>query len=148
MNQSRVLSIAFAVAIALCFPKSHRASAQPPSGTRLWAAISASQPAYRLSEVSRLTLNFSVVNDGGAIVDPGVHSSHLFVNGVELPGWPMIVHNGPKTSDFAALPPGQALSFGYQFSGIFARPGIYTVSWENSVFRSREITFRVMPGGN
>ena len=113
----------------------------------MWAAISVPQPIIEEGgDVEHLPINFGVVNDGHATVDPNVESSHLFINGVEPPDWSFVIHNGIRGSSFYALPPGQALEFGYLLGPrYFQKPGAYTVRWEGENFKSPELTFRGVP---
>jgi hypothetical protein len=116
---------------------------------KLWSAIGVAQPVFSLKEAGTLQLHFAVVNDGETVANPNVEATHLIINGSEPKDWSFVIGNGPRTAYFSALPPGQTLSFTYQLgSRYFAMPGVYTVRWEGPDFRSPEITFRVMPGGN
>jgi hypothetical protein len=81
--------------------------------SKLWAALSITQPVFTPSETGKLQIYFAVVNDTLATVNPNVEASHLFVNGVELEAWTMIIGNGIRTSLFEALPPGNVLLFTY-----------------------------------
>ncbi len=132
--------------------KVESAPANPPtqaSPQKLWSAISVAQPVFSLKEAGTLQLYFAVVNDGDTVANPNVDATHLFINGSEPKDWSFVIGNGPRTKYFSALPPGQTLSFTYQLgSRYFSTPGVYTVRWEGPDFRSPEITFRVMPGGN
>jgi hypothetical protein len=146
MNLTRVRSLVFVIVVVLCSFGRSGLSAQAPRPIKLWSAISVAQPVFRPSEVARLMLFFGVVNDGDTVANPDVESSHLLINGTEPKDWSFVIGNGIRTSEFTALPPGRALSFGYQLgSRYFGTPGIYTVQWEGQNFRSAEITFRVMP---
>jgi hypothetical protein len=121
---------------------------------KLWSAIGVAQPVFSLKEAGTLQLYFAVVNDGETVANPNVEASHLFIahngsEGSEPKDWSFVIGNGPRTAYFSALPPGQTLSFTYQLgSRYFSMPGVYTVRWEGPDYRSPEITFRVMPGGN
>lgn len=136
------------IALVLWPLSDHRVAAQVKPQPKLWVAIGVAQPVYQLAETAKLQVSFAVVNDGDAIADPGIGSSHLFINGTEPNDWSFVINNGIRSAYFTALPPGQVLSFGYQLGPrYFATPGIYTVRWQVGDFRSPEITFRVMPGG-
>lgn len=127
-------------------PKSARLPPRAGPPSKLWLAIGADKPIYQLEEASRIEIFFAVVNDGTATTDPGIESSHLFINGLEARGWFIIIANGPRSSEFDTLPPGQSLSFAYQLGrAFFGAPGIYKVRWQVGQFSSPEITFRVMP---
>ena len=148
MNIRRILSSVALISFAMWSSDGHRLAAQVNQRAKLWLAISVGQPVYRVAQTGTLQVSFAVVNDGDTIVDPGIGSSHLFINGAEPKDWSFVINNGPRSSYFAALPPGQVLSFGYQLgSRYFGSPGIYTVRWESETFRSPEMTFRVMPDG-
>jgi hypothetical protein len=118
----------------------------PDAKQRLWAAIGVSKPLYQLAEIEKLSVDFVVVNENGGAVDPGIGSSHLFINGVEPNDWSFVIINGIRSSNFYSLTPGEVLSFGYQLGPrYFAKPGIYVVRWEVGGVRSPDITFRVLP---
>jgi hypothetical protein len=94
-----------------------RVAAQVKPRPKLWVAIGVAQPVYHLAEIAKLQLSFAVVNDGNAVADPGIGSSHLFINGKEPDDWEIVINNGPRSDYFTALPPGEVLSFGYQLVG-------------------------------
>jgi hypothetical protein len=112
----------------------------------LWAAITVQQPIVPKNRTNDLTLIFAIVNDGDSTVNPGVATSRLFINGVELKEWSFINRNGPKTTFDAALPPKRTLLFSYAVGKYFQKPGAYTVKWQGENFKASEITFRVLPG--
>ena len=148
MKQTSVLTLLSVIAV-LCLSKQNNAAAQPGPEVKLWAAIGVAQPLFQLHEMETMAVSFIVVNDGRIVADPRVESSRLFINGVEPKDWDFVINNGLRSQYFTALPPGQILSFGYQLGPrYFAKPGIYTLRWEGPNFRSAEITFRVMSGGN
>ena len=145
MTPAKILLIC-AAALALCSPGA-RLAAQANGQPRLWVGMSVDQPLYHTEGIERLTISFAVVNDGNTTVDPGVGSSHLFINGVEPADWIIVVNNGPRGMEFNALPPGKGLGFGYQLGGrYFTKPGNYTLRWEVGNFRSADVTFRVVEG--
>jgi archaellum component FlaG (FlaF/FlaG flagellin family) len=113
---------------------------------KLWAVISVPQPIFYGRETNALQIGFGVFNDGRSPMNPTIDSSHLFINGVELKDWLFIVTNGPRTSSFSSLPPGQFLRFSAVLGKYFQKPGAYTVRWECETFKATEITFRVLPG--
>ena len=90
-------------------------------------------------------MTFTLVNDGGETINPGIAATHLVVNGEELADSIMIFGNGPRDALFDALPPGQHLQFVYALGSHFSKPGIYRVAWKGNRFQSAEIAFRVMP---
>src|SRR5207249_1112135 len=92
-----------------------------------------------------LQIYFAVVNDGKTTVNPKSNSSRLFINGKELKDWSFIVGNGPRSTDYNALPSGSSLEFTYAMGDYFKTPGIYKVRWEGENFNAPEITFRVLP---
>jgi hypothetical protein len=112
----------------------------------LWAAMTVQQPVFSKNRINDLTLTFVIVNDGDSTVNPGVATSHLFINGVELKKWGFISSNGPKGSFNTALPPKRTLLFSYGLGEYFQKPGVYTVRWEGENFKAPDITFRVLPG--
>ena len=120
---------------------------EPKPTVKLWAAISVPQPIFYEDRIEALHVSFALVNDGGSIVDPKIGSSHLLINGIEPQDWSFVIGNGPRNEWFNALPPAQALQFGYQLGPrYFLKPGVYTVRWEGDNFKSAELTFRVVPG--
>jgi len=138
-------------AIALLVPMltgiaAGQAGSQNQETYRLWAAMSVQQPVIPKNRVNNLTLTFSMVNDGDSTVNPGVRSSHLFINGIELKEWEFISSNGPKSSFDFALPPKRTLLFSYALGEYFKEPGIYNVRWQGDNFKASEITFRVLSG--
>ncbi len=148
MNPAKLLPFVALAAFALCSPGGRRLAAQASPENKLWLAIGVAKPVYQLAEIPKLQVDFAVVNDGDTITDPGIGSSHLFINGAEPKDWNLVINNGVRTSAFAALPSGQLLYFSYQLGGrYFGAPGIYTVRWQVRSFWSPEIVFRVMPGG-
>jgi hypothetical protein len=112
----------------------------------LWAAMSVQQPVFAKTRTNELTITFAVVNDGDSTVNPGIASSHLFINGVELKEWAFISSNGPSTSFHTALPPKRALLFTCGCGQYFSKPGVYTLRWQGESFKASDITFRVLPG--
>ena len=113
---------------------------------KLWAAISVQNPVFPKSRAYDLAITFAVVNDGRTPVNPGLGSSRLFINGVELHDWHMIAINGPCTTFCEALPPGRTLLFSKGLGNYFKKPGVYTVRWEGQNFRTLDLTSRVLPG--
>lgn len=146
MKWTEVLKIFPMILVAVCTLGQNDASGQANPQIKLWAAIGVPKPVFQLAEAEKMTLSFVVVNDGQAVVDPDVESSHLFINGAEPQDWNFIIHNGLRGANFKALPPGQTLEFAYQLGPrYFAAPAIYSVRWKGPNFNSPEITFRVMP---
>ena len=134
------------IAFVFCSPPVPRLASQVKPQPRLWVAIGVAQPLYQLAETARLQVSFVVVNDGDAVADPGVGSSHLFINDIEPSDWRIVINNGLRTSSFTALPPGEVLSFEYELGPrYFATPGVYRVRWQVGNFRSPETTFLQMP---
>ena len=86
--------------------------ARPEAGTTaedrggLWAALAVNHAAFRRGEAKGLYVEFTLVNDGDAPVDPKVGESRIVVDGVELADSGLILGNGPRDARFAALPPG------------------------------------------
>ena len=95
-------------------------------------------------EEAGLSVEFTLVNDGEAEIDPKIGESRIVVNGKELADSGLILGNGPRDARFAALPPGEHLRFGYALGDHFQEPGIYRVSWRGANFRSPEVVFRVL----
>jgi hypothetical protein len=95
--------------------------------------------------VKGLNIEFILVNDGEATIDPKFGESRIVVQGQELVDSELILGNGPRDTRFAALRPGQCLRFSYLLGDYFKEPGIYRVSWRGTSFRSPEVVFRVLP---
>ena len=112
--------------------------------TKLWAAVSVSQPIFDVRGIDQLQMHFTVVNDGETTVNPRIGSSHLLINGTEPKDWRITINNGPRDSSFDSLPPGRSVLFGYAMGRLFAKPGIYTVRWQGENFRAPDLTFRVV----
>lgn len=139
----------FLILLGLCFWPGHGLRAQSDSPIKLWVGVSVDKPVYSQAESGEIQVTFAVVNDGHTTVNPEIGGSHLFINGVEPENWSFIIGNGPRTSDFDALPSGEKLLFVYQLGNpYFLKPGIYTLRWETRNFRSAETAFRVMPPGH
>ena len=139
MTKAGLLSLIVLVAAAF----GTAAPANPE--VRLWAAVGVVKPLFRVHDMSKMSVDFVVVNDGQTTANPDIGASHLFINGVEPKDWLFVINNGPRTSYFTALPLGETLSFGYELGPhYFAAPGIYAVRWEGANFRSALVTFRVV----
>jgi hypothetical protein len=117
------------------------------SDSKLWAAISATQPIFHEGDTGpgAFQIHFVVVNDGDKTIDPECESSRLIVNGKDLDDWSFHVSNGPKDRRWNALPAKDHLSFSYALSKNFAKPGVYKVVWKGKQFQAPEIVFRVLP---
>ena len=100
---------------------------------------------FRHGDAKGLTIEFTLVNDGEAIIDPRIGESRIVVNGDELTDSGLKLGDGPRDARFAALPPGDHLRFGYVLGDHFKEPGVYRVSWRGANFRSPEVVFRVLP---
>jgi hypothetical protein len=94
--------------------------------------------------VEWLIVEFTLVNDGEATIDPKIGASRIVVNGTELEDSGLILGNGPRDARFDALPPGDNLRFVYALGDHFKEPGVYRVSWQGASFRSPEVEFRVL----
>ncbi|HYP05379.1 MAG TPA: hypothetical protein VER03_04020 [Bryobacteraceae bacterium] len=141
----KVLKTALTVVVAIL---SHSAIEGADLSPKLWAGLSVypQGPVIRGGEVERLQITFGVVNDGTTPVNAQrmSGSSRLFINGVELREWSLIVNNGGRGGQCFALRPGQDCSFSYSLARYFRKPGIYVVRWEAPNFRASELTFRVV----
>jgi hypothetical protein len=100
---------------------------------------------FHRGEVDGLKVEFTLVNDGEATIDPKIGESRIVVQGKELAESGLILGNGPRDARFAALPPGQCLRFNSSLGDYFKEPGNYRVSWRGANFRSPEVVFRVLP---
>jgi hypothetical protein len=127
-------------------PPEHPEEGLPaPNGVGLWAALGVNHVVFRRGEVEGLNVEFTLVNDGEATIDPKIGESRIVVEGKELADSGLILGNGPRDARFAALPPGQCLRFSYSLGDYFKEPGIYRVSWRGANSRSPEVVFRVLP---
>lgn len=136
---------AFSLAVALHSITS-LVSAQVKARPKLWVGIGVAKPVFEFAEAAQLSVSFVVVNDGKVTADPGIGSSHLFINGVEPRNWNFTINNGPRTQHFTALPPGEVLSFTYQLGTAYcATPGIYVLRWQAGNSQTAETTFRILP---
>jgi hypothetical protein len=127
-------------------PSDHPEEGLPaPKANGIWAALGVNRVVFRQSEVKGLTIEFTLVNDGEATIDPKIGESRIVVQGKELADSGLIMGNGPRDARFTALPPGEHLSFSYSLGDHFKEPGIYRVSWRGANFRSPEVVFRVLP---
>ena len=129
-------------------PRRTPPAAAAEKGPKLWAAISINQPVFLQHEETApglFQIQFTVANDGDAVVDPEIESSQLIVNGKEFKHWNLVIGNGPRTGEWKALPAGRYVRFGYAMGSYFNEPGVYKVSWKGKHFESPEIVFRVMP---
>src|SRR4051812_4594898 len=126
-------------------------SARPEAGSTvanrggLWAALAVNHAAFRRGEAEGLYVEFTLVNDGEATVDPKLGESRIVVDGAELADSGLILGNGPRDARFTALRPGKQLRFGHALGDHFREPGIYRVSWRGAGFRSPEVVVRVLP---
>jgi|SRR5208283_1801795 len=146
MKQARALALFAAIMAATCASAQDSAVAPANSKIGLWAAVGVTRPLFQLGEAKTIQVSFAVVNDGRALVDPKIDSSHLYINGVEPKDWFLVIANGIRTLEFAALPPGKFLSFSYLLGpAYFVKPGIYTLRWEGPNLKASECTFRVLP---
>ena len=122
---SRWLLIAAAIVVTVLYTL---AVAQGPDKgktqaeqVKLWAAICVQNPVFQKSRAYDLAITFAILNDGRTPVNPGLGSSRLFINGVELHDWHMIVTNGPCTSFCEELPPGRTLLFSKGLGNYFQK---------------------------
>ena len=144
ISTSAAMMVTFLPALAV--PQGQDKSKPQVEQVKLWAAMSVPQPIFYGRETDALQISFGVFNDGRSPINPTIDSSHLFINGIELKDWLFIVTNGPGTSSFSSLPPGQFLRFSAVLGKYFQKPGVYTVKWKGETFTAMEITFRVLPG--
>lgn len=143
MKNSGLLSIA-----VLCFllagvpPGSLQA--ESASKSKLWAAVSASQPIYTRDQAEHLQLNFALVNDGDKAIDPKGNSWRLNINGKDLPDSEFIFLNGPRPWGWDSLRPGQSLAFGISLGERMLQPGIYRIIWKGRDFETVPLILRVV----
>jgi hypothetical protein len=127
-------------------PADHPQGEMPPARRGgLWAAIGVAHAVFRRGEVKGLNVEFTLVNDGTATIDPRIAESRIVVNGMELADSGLILGSGPRDARFAALPPGEHLRLGCTLGDRLAEPGIYRLSWRGKNFQSPEVVFRVVP---
>jgi hypothetical protein len=134
------------VSRATAVPSDHpKEGSSDPNRAGLWAALGVNHVVFRRGELKGLTIEFTLVNDGEVTIDPKIVESRIVVQGKELADSALFLGNGPRDARFAALPPGEHLSFAYSLGDHFKEPGIYRVSWRGANFRSPEVVFRVLP---
>ncbi|MEJ7731584.1 MAG: hypothetical protein WKG00_20520 [Polyangiaceae bacterium] len=117
-------------------------AAAAPLRVRLGAAT------HTLSAANRDTfqLDFVVINEGAAVVEPRLGESSLLVDGVVLPIWTVYIGNGARDERFAALPPGDRLDFSYAMGTALPRaPGKYVLVYVVRGARSAPFELRVTP---
>ena len=124
-----------------------RPEAKATAGDRggLWAALAVNHAAFRRGEAEGLYVEFTLVNDGRATIDPKVGESRIVVDDVELADSALILGNGPRDARFAALPPGGHVRCGCALGDHFREPGVHRVSWRGPNFQSPEVVVRVLP---
>jgi type II secretory pathway pseudopilin PulG len=111
----------------------------------LWAALGVNRAVFRKDEAKDLAVEFTLVNDGDSVADPGIGDSRVVINGKSWEDSGLILSNGPRDDRYRALPPGESLRFVYALGDRFKEPGVYRVSWRGPKFRSAEVVFRVLP---
>src|SRR5450432_2061290 len=96
---SRLLLTAAAIMVtflpALAVAQGQDKSKPQVEQVKLWASISVQNPVFPKIRAYDLAMTFAIVNDGRTPVNPGLGSSRLFINGVELHDGHMIAINGP-----------------------------------------------------
>lgn len=120
----------------------------PVPAVKLWAGLGVTTPAIEAEDVTDppfFSVSFALMNDGDRTIDPEIMASKFLVNGKELKDWAFVVGNGPRGTDFEALPPGHCLRFGSAMGRYFAEPGVYKIQWKGKAFESPEVVFRVLP---
>ena len=117
------------------------ATATSETRGKLWAALSVNHPVFRQAETKALNIEFTLVNDGDAVLDPKIGDSKIIINGKELADSGFILSNGPRDARFDALPPGDHLRFGYALGDHFLEPGVYRVSWRGRTSSHRRSCF-------
>jgi hypothetical protein len=122
---------------------SERATKQ--NGAKIWAAISVNEPVFIAGWTKNLQINFILVNDSGAAINPEIEASEIVVNGETWADSNFIFSNGPRDNRFTSLPPKDYLLVGYALGERFTEPDIYRVSWRGRNFEAPEIVFRVLP---
>ena len=142
----KILQFSFALCLILLpSPVTRR----EPIETKLWAALSVSQPLFQEGWTNDLMIHFTLVNDGSEPVNAEelINASKIIVNGEEWEDSGFIFGNGPRPAD-PVLRPGRYRLFTIARGGRFQRPGIYQVVWRGESFESSPITFRIMPSGS
>src|SRR5262249_19554747 len=112
----------------------------PKAAAKLWPTVGVNTPPIFHSpqpqkffrqpdRPERLMIEFTVVNDGATVVDPDIESSQLLVNGKLIENWDLNIRNGLRDNRWNRLPPGDYLSFGYDFTTYFQAAGTYILCW-------------------
>jgi hypothetical protein len=144
----KALSILMITVLLGCAGSSTKLSSKgttKQSGAKIWAAITINEPVFIAGWTKNLQINFTLVNDGAATINPEIEASEIIVNGETWADSNFIFGNGPKDNRFTALPPKDYLLFGYALGERFNEPGIYRVSWKGKTFEAPEIVFRILP---
>jgi hypothetical protein len=110
----------------------------------LWAALRVNHAVLSPTEAKDLDVEFSLVNDGDAVVDPKLAESRILINGKVLEESGLILGNGPRDARARALGPGDHLRLAYALGDFFKKPGTYRVSWRGTNFQSSDVVFRVL----
>ncbi len=112
---------------------------------KIWASLSVNHAVFLEDELKGLLLEFSLVNDGNALVDPGISRSRLVINGRELADKNLVLGKDPPDPRFGSLTAGGRLRFVRELGDLFRSPGTYRLSWRGEGFRSSDVTIRVLP---
>jgi hypothetical protein len=62
-------------------PKNRPADNKGAAKAKLWAGISVNAPDFKQGDEKQVVIRLAVVNDGDRVVDPGIDSSRMLVNG-------------------------------------------------------------------
>jgi hypothetical protein len=121
-------------------------SALAANDRKIWASLSVNHAVVAQDELTGLVAEFSLVNDGGEAVDPGIGRSYLVLNGHAVVDSLLVVGTGSidRHSD-DSMPSGGRVQFTRKLDDLFRSPGIYRLSWRGEAFRSPEVTIRVLP---
>jgi hypothetical protein len=113
-------------------------------GSSLWASLSASRVVLEPAQAEVLAVEFALVNDTNAALDPELTASRILVNGTAIDESEPILAPGLLDENARSLAPGQTLRFVSTLGPRLRAPGVYRVVWQGKRFRSPEIVFRVV----
>jgi hypothetical protein len=139
--RTSLLAILFFGLLFTAHAESEKA-APPP---KLWAGISVMQPLFGGDITEEVLVYLAVVDEGDKLVNPGIKSCALRVNGKVPTYWADTVRSGLSDGREEALPAGDYLVYGWNLTEHFQEPGIYKLDIKGEHFQTSEIIFRVLP---
>jgi hypothetical protein len=111
----------------------------------LWAALTVNHSTFQQGQTKDLRIEFSLVNDGGKVIDPKIAESRIVIDGKELADPGSVFGTVPKDVRIKPLAPGESLKFSLLLGEHFKEPGTYRISWKGAGFQSSEMVLRILP---